>query len=74
MTTSTTQSQTLKTIYTFELSIGYSNAKRSTTINILDNGEYTEETWRNATEEEREDYLDELVKDWANDYIEHYWK
>lgn len=50
-----------------ELSIGYSTAKRTTVIEI-DDAEL-----EGMTEDEKEDYINEEVQNWAENYIETWW-
>lgn len=45
------------------LSIGYSNASRESTFELS-------EYWETLSEEEKEKELEEILEDWANNYIE----
>lgn len=47
------------------LSIGYAGADRNEVEDIDD------AFWESLTAEEREKYLDELARDWANNYVEY---
>lgn len=47
------------------LSIGYAGADRNEVEDIDD------AFWESLTAEEREKYLDELSRDWANNYVEY---
>lgn len=60
-----------KTIYIFELSIGYANANREKEFNVLD--EYELEVWQAMNDEEREAILDKELDNWSQEYIETKW-
>lgn len=49
------------------LSIGYSNARQDEIIEIPD------EDLRGMTQEQRSDYVNDCVQEWADNYIETWW-
>lgn len=57
--------------YKVTLEIGLCNACQEGEINPSD--EYTEAQWNALTREQQEAWLDEQTKDWAGNYIDHYW-
>lgn len=58
-------------IYTLKLDIGYANACRETKINVTE--DYDVEEWKQITEEERENYLNSKVEEWAMQYVNYSW-
>ena len=55
--------------YNISLSIGYNGADQEDTLNISDH--LSESDWDNLTEDEQEEWLDDMTKEKLGQYIEY---
>ena len=56
--------------YTMRLSIGYSGAERSETVNPVNESSYSQEQWEALSDEAKQDWLNSELSNWAENFIE----